>query len=104
MPRMCVFDVSETLLDLSGLDLHLERAFDDASARRVRRVLEASENGPRPSGSGPGPAWRLDHLFDHLSVSVYGVPCGSTDLPKSGNRLPKGLHGLSRGPGGTYVS
>jgi hypothetical protein len=32
----------------------------------------------------------VDHLFDHLSVSVYGIPCGSTDLPKSGNQLSTG--------------
>lgn len=35
MPRVCVFDVNETLLDLSALDLHFERAFGDASARRA---------------------------------------------------------------------
>src|SRR5215217_5149235 len=39
-----------------------------------------------------------DHLFDHLSVSVQGVPCGSTDLPKSGNRLSVGVPGGLRAP------
>jgi 2-haloacid dehalogenase len=35
MPRVCVFDVNETLLDLSALDPHFERAFGDASARKT---------------------------------------------------------------------
>jgi hypothetical protein len=26
----------------------------------------------------------FDHLFDHLSVGVYGVPCGWTELRESG--------------------
>jgi len=36
-----------------------------------------------------------EHLanVDHLSVSVSGVPCGSTDLPASGNRLSTGVYG-----------
>jgi hypothetical protein len=45
-----------------------------------------------------------DHLFDHLSVSVYGCPCGSTDLSKSGNRLYTGVYGGLRGITGTYVT
>jgi hypothetical protein len=35
----------------------------------------------------------FDHLFDHLSVGVYGVPCGSAESRKSGNRLSTGVHG-----------
>jgi 2-haloacid dehalogenase len=35
MPRMCVFDVNETLLDLGALDPHFERVFGDAGVRRV---------------------------------------------------------------------
>lgn len=34
MPRVCVFDVNETLLDLSSLDPHFEWAFGDTSARQ----------------------------------------------------------------------
>lgn len=34
MPRVCVFDVNETLLDLAALDEHFERAFGDASVRQ----------------------------------------------------------------------
>jgi len=34
MPRVCVFDVNETLLDLGALDPHFERVFGDASVRR----------------------------------------------------------------------
>src|SRR5215216_1908135 len=34
MPRVCVFDVNETLLDLGALDPHFERIFGDASARQ----------------------------------------------------------------------
>jgi 2-haloacid dehalogenase len=35
MPRICVFDVNETLLDLRALDTHFERAFGDASVRQA---------------------------------------------------------------------
>ena len=34
MPRVCVFDVNETLLDLAALDPLFERAFGDAGVRR----------------------------------------------------------------------
>lgn len=34
MPRVCVFDVNETLLDLGALDPRFEEAFGDASARK----------------------------------------------------------------------
>lgn len=34
MPRVCVFDVNETLLDLAALDPLFTRAFGDAAARR----------------------------------------------------------------------
>lgn len=35
MPRVCVLDVNETLLDLSALDSIFERRFGDASVRRL---------------------------------------------------------------------
>ena len=35
MKRVCVFDVNETLLDLAALDPLFERAFGDASVRRL---------------------------------------------------------------------
>ena len=35
MKRVCVFDVNETLLDLSALDPHFERVFGDASVRKL---------------------------------------------------------------------
>ena len=34
MPRICVFDVNETLLDLAALDSLFERAFGSAATRR----------------------------------------------------------------------
>lgn len=34
MPRVVVFDVNETLLDLKALDPHFERVFGDAAVRR----------------------------------------------------------------------
>lgn len=34
MPRLIVFDVNETLLDLAALDLHFEKAFGDAAVRQ----------------------------------------------------------------------
>jgi 2-haloacid dehalogenase len=35
VPRVCVFDVNETLLDLGALDPQFERVFGDASARQA---------------------------------------------------------------------
>ncbi len=35
MKRVCVFDVNETLLDMAALDPLFERAFGDASVRRL---------------------------------------------------------------------
>jgi 2-haloacid dehalogenase len=35
MAKICVFDVNETLLDLSALDPHFEQAFGSASVRRA---------------------------------------------------------------------
>jgi 2-haloacid dehalogenase len=35
VPRVCVFDVNETLLDLAALDPHFERIFGDGSVRRL---------------------------------------------------------------------
>jgi 2-haloacid dehalogenase len=35
MPRICVFDVNETLLDLRALDSHFERVFGDVTARQA---------------------------------------------------------------------
>src|SRR5260221_14073704 len=34
MPRVIVFDVNETLLDLTALDTHFQRFFGDAAARQ----------------------------------------------------------------------
>jgi hypothetical protein len=44
------------------------------------------------------PAGALDHLLDHLSVGVKGVPGGATELCESGNWFSEGLHGWSWGP------
>ena len=35
MSRICVFDVNETLLDISALDPHFQRIFGDASLRKA---------------------------------------------------------------------
>lgn len=35
MPRICVFDVNETLLDLGALDPHFKRVFGDVAARQA---------------------------------------------------------------------
>ena len=44
MPRVCVFDVNETLLDLSALDPVFEEVFGDASIRRLwfSQVLQSA--------------------------------------------------------------
>ena len=40
MPRVCVFDVNETLLDLRALDPAFAQVFGDAAVRRERRGLD----------------------------------------------------------------
>jgi len=35
MPRICVFDVNETLLDLRALDAQFARVFGDANLRQA---------------------------------------------------------------------
>jgi 2-haloacid dehalogenase len=35
MARVCVFDVNETLLDLTALDEHFSRVFGDAGVRQI---------------------------------------------------------------------
>jgi 2-haloacid dehalogenase len=35
MPRICVFDVNETLLDLRALDAQFARVFGDAGVRQA---------------------------------------------------------------------
>src|SRR5574341_1547411 len=44
MPEVIVFDVNETLLDLSALDPHFERVFGDASVRQrwFAQVLQSA--------------------------------------------------------------
>jgi 2-haloacid dehalogenase len=44
MPKVVVFDVNETLLNLAALDPHFERAFGDASARQqwFAQVLQSA--------------------------------------------------------------
>lgn len=46
----------------------------------------------------------FDHLFDHLSMGVHGVPCGSIELRKSRNRLSTGVHEGAWGPKDAYMS
>ncbi|MDF2703538.1 MAG: hypothetical protein K0S10_2484 [Rubrobacteraceae bacterium] len=50
----------------------------------VRRKSRSFPDGARDN---------VDHLFDHLSVRVYGVPCWSTYLPESANRLSTAVNG-----------
>lgn len=44
MPRVCVFDVNETLLDLGALDPHFQRVFGDAAVQQVwfTQVIQSS--------------------------------------------------------------
>jgi hypothetical protein len=46
----------------------------------------------------------FDHLFDHLSVRVHGVRCGSSELHQQRNRLSTGVYRGSRVSNETYVS
>jgi hypothetical protein len=54
-------------------------------------VDEPSSSAPLQGRSSPDAV--SDHLFDHLSVGVQGVPEGASELPKSANRLSTGVHG-----------
>ncbi len=38
MPRICVFDVNETLLDLRALDPHFERTFGEEGSHSPQRT------------------------------------------------------------------
>ncbi len=44
MPRVCVFDVNETLLDLSALDPHFQHVFGDVAMRKAwfTQVLQSA--------------------------------------------------------------
>ena len=44
MPRVCVFDVNETLLDLGALDPRFEEAFGDAAARSNRLNISSNSS------------------------------------------------------------
>ena len=46
----------------------------------------------------------VDHLFDHLSMAVQGVPRGMIRPHQEQNRLSKGVHGGPWGSNVTYIS
>lgn len=55
MPRICVFDVNETLLDLSGLDAFFVDVFGDAAVRRewFTQVIQSALTTPAGHGLRP---------------------------------------------------
>jgi hypothetical protein len=89
---------TETSLRVVGLKVEPSTS-RSGTRKQVSRLVPAAIGR---ACSTPGRAG--DHLFDHLCVSVYGVPCESTDLPESANRLSTGVYGGSWGYNGTYVT
>jgi hypothetical protein len=78
---------------------HEGRGLRLPQARHLARCLA---HGDR-LGWGEGES-AVDHLFEHLSMGVQAVRCGSTELPRSGNRLSTGVHGGPWGSTGTYLT
>jgi hypothetical protein len=68
------------------------------------RILRQPNETRFQENAAPLPRGVLDHLFDHLSVRVHGVPCGLTEPRESANRLSTGLYGGSWGSRGPYMS
>jgi len=74
------------------------------SMRTLHRLEDMGFEEKESCSSPVGAPDNFDHLFDHLSVSVQEVLCGSIEPPKSGNRLSTGIYRGSSGTTGTYVT
>jgi len=75
MPRICVFDVNETLLDLRALDAQFARVFGDANLRQawftqmLQNAFVATITGPYRDFGTLGAA-ALAMVADRLGVAV----------------------------------
>ena len=88
MPKVVVFDVNETLLDLSALEPHFERAFGETSARQqwfaqvLQSALVVTILGSYVDFGAIGAA-ALEMTADHRGVSL---PASDRDAILSGMR------------------
>lgn len=75
MPRICVFDVNETLLDLRALDSQFARVFGDVSVRQMwftqmlQNAFVSTITGPYRDFSQLGAA-ALEMVAERLGVTV----------------------------------
>ncbi len=91
MKRVCVFDVNETLLDLAALAPLFERAFGDASVRRLwfNQMLQSAFVGVMTDayatfGEAAGAALQMTEERQGVEVSEedrQGILGGLRDLP-----------------------
>ena len=94
MPRWCVFDVNETLLDVAALDPFFARLFGDMQAKQVRQewfeqmiqsALTSTMIGAYvPFGTIGGAAFRM--VADRRSVSL--PPDATSELAQGIQTLP----------------
>src|SRR5258708_22838071 len=91
MPRICVFDVNETLLDLRALDAQFARVFGDADVRQawftqmLQNAFVATITGPYPDFGTLG-ASALEMLAARRSVTI--PPEHTNALLSEMRRLP----------------
>jgi 2-haloacid dehalogenase len=89
MPRLCLFDVNETLLDLAALDSHFARVFGDAAVRTswflqmLQSAMVATIAGPYADFSKLGGA-ALDMVAER-----YGVTVSAEDRQQILSTVPK---------------
>lgn len=91
MPRICVFDVNETLLDLRALDSQFARVFGDVGARQMwftqmlQNAFVSTITGPYRDFSQLGAA-ALDMVAARLGVTIS--PEGKNAMLSEMRRLP----------------
>lgn len=82
MPRVCVFDVNETLLDLAALDPLFERAFGSAAARREWFGLMLQY------------AFALTAIGEYRTFGEHGQAALTTLMARHGVTLPADEQGV----------
>src|SRR5260221_13658710 len=91
MPRICVFDVNETLLDLRALDAQFARVFGDANLRQpwftqmLQNAFGATITGPYRDFGTLGAA-ALAIVPARRSVTI--TPEDTNAMPSEMRRLP----------------
>ena len=89
MPRVCVFDVNETLLDLAALDPHFERIFGDAAVRKEwfgQMIQSALVSIVTDSYSDFG---SIGEAALHMTAEVHGQELSDEDSQSILTTVPK---------------